>query len=163
MFAKRKPNRLDNYDYGKNGAYFITICVKDKLPILSAINGTPEADCLLNPKLTEIGMIAEHGIQSISSCYEIVSVDNYVIMPNHIHLIIRVDNERGRSMLTSTTVSRIIQQFKGYVTKQCGKPIWQKSFYDHVIRDENDYRSKWQYIDENPAKWSEDKLFAQSL
>lgn len=57
------------------------------------------------------------------------------------------------------TISHIIQQFKGYITKQTGKSIWQKSFYDHVIRDETDYQMIWRYIDENPIRWEEDELY----
>ena len=92
----------------------------------------------------------------ISEKYEKVSVDKYVIMPNHIHLIIVMQN--GRTQF-SPTVSRIIKQFKGKVTKQVGFCIWQKSFYDHIIRDENDYLRIWEYIENNPYKWTEDKYF----
>ncbi len=72
------------------------------------------------------------------------------------------NNRRGDHWSSErNTVSRIIQQFKGYVTKQVGKSIWQKLYYDHIIRDEYDYFTKWQYIDDNPAKWLEDKLYQE--
>ena len=64
----------------------------------------------------------------------------------------------GRTQF-APTLSRILKQFKGSVTKQVGAPIWQKSFYDHVIRNEAEYLDTWAYIDENPAKWTEDDLF----
>ena len=64
-------------------------------------------------------------------------------------------SEKGRAQL-APTVSRIIQQFKGAVTKRIGISVWQKGFYDHIIRNESDYLRIWQYIDTNPAKWQED-------
>lgn len=83
-------------------------------------------------------------------------------LPNHIHLIIRIDNNKcgvdGRTLF-APTISRIIKQFKEFVTKQLGENIWQKSFYDHIIRDENDYKTKWEYIENNPNRWSEDELY----
>ena len=101
-------------------------------------------------------------IEKIHSIYDNVLIDNYIIMPNHIHLIIRIDNngrtQYGRTQF-SPTINRIIKQFKGSITKQIGKPIWQKSFYDHIIRDEIDYQNVWKYIDENPMKWKEDRLY----
>lgn len=63
--------------------------------------------------------------------------------------------------MLAPTISRIIQQFKGYVTKQIGKSIWQKLFYDHIIRDEDDYIIKIQYIENNPSKWFEDKYYTK--
>ncbi|MGN1328321.1 MAG: transposase [Eubacterium sp.] len=121
----RKPNRLKDFDYSQNGMYFITICTKDKKPLLSQIT---VGVCIASPnkiKLTEKGIIVEKGIIGISKHYKNVFVDNYVIMPNHIHLIIRIDDVDGLA-LQAPTISHIIQHFKGYVTKQIGKPIWQK-------------------------------------
>ena len=113
-------------------------------------------------RLTTIGEIAEKGIKGIEEHYNNVFTDNYVIMPNHIHLIISIDeneyDDDGRTMC-APTVSRIMKQFKEFVTKQIGENIWQKSFYDHIIRDENDYKTKWEYIENNPNRWSEDELY----
>ena len=72
-------------------------------------------------------------------------------------MIIRIDKDNRRPQV-APTVSRITQQFKGSVTKQVKKSIWQKGFYDHIIRDEYYYQVKWQYIDDNPIKWAEDEL-----
>ena len=85
-------------------------------------------------------------------------MDNYVIMPNHIHLLLFLYCDNGRAMLVPT-VSRVIQQLKGAVTKRIGHPIWQSRFYDHVIRTERDYRDIYTYIDNNPARWSEDEYY----
>jgi REP element-mobilizing transposase RayT len=84
-------------------------------------------------------------------------MDIFTIMPNHIHMIVRIEND-GRAM-RAPTISRIINQFKGYVAKQIGFSIWQKLFYDEIIRNEQAYRNIWQYINENSAKWVEDKYY----
>lgn len=159
---KRKPNRLKNYDYSQNGIYFITICTNNRKPVLSQIfvgAGIARPHAL---QLTNIGLVAEKGIKGIEKHHENMFIDHYVIMPNHVHLLLRIERPGGRAML-APTVSRIVQQLKGYVSKQSGKKVWQKSFYDHVIRDEQDYFTKWQYIDENPLKWCEDELYQQSF
>lgn len=155
MNKKRKPNRLTDYDYTQNGAYFITICVNDRKSILSSI--TLGANCV---RLSKVGIVIKNEIDIMNTVYENVFVDNYVIMPNHIHLIIRI--ESGRTQF-APTIGRIIKQFKGSITKQIGKSIWQKSFYDHIIRDDYDYQTKWQYIDENPDKWLEDELYTSDI
>ena len=149
----RKPNRLKDYDYSQNGAYFITVCVKNRKPILSYI--PVGANCV---RPSKIGNVVENEIKKISKIYENVTVDNYVIMPNHIHLLIRIDTYGGRTQF-APTIYRIIKQFKGSITKRLGVSIWQKGFYDHVIRDEHDFQIKWQYIADNPLRWQEDYLF----
>ncbi len=149
---KRKQYRLPNYDYSSNGAYFITICTNNKKHLLSSIAVGTTTGRPPETVLTETGIIVDEAITQIPVHYEGVFVDNYVIMPNHIHMIIRIDRNNGRAMLVPT-VSRIIQQMKGYVTKKAGFPVWQEKSYDHIIRDDYDYMTKYQYIDDNPAKW----------
>lgn len=151
---KRKPNRLKNYDYSQSGTYFITVCTCDRKPILSHID--VGANCV---RLTKIGLVIENEIKRLDTIYGNVFVDNYVIMPNHLHLIIRIE-ESGRTQFVPT-ISRIIKQFKGSITKHLSRSVWQKGFYDHIIRDDNDYQTKWKYIDENPIKWAEDELYQQ--
>lgn len=117
----------------------------------------------LNPtQLSKYGTIVDGAIQNIPKFYTNVSVDKYVIMPNHVHMIVLIENEtkttNGR-LIIDPTLSRIVQQLKSYVTKDIGSSIWQKSFYDHVIRDTKDYEGIWKYIDENPLKWSEDNYY----
>ena len=115
------------------------------------------ANCV-RPKISisEIGPLVDKSIGKLNDIYETVCVDKYVIMPNHIHLIVVVQN--GRTQF-APTVSRIIKQFKGKITKQVGFCIWQKSFYDHIIRDEKDYLRIWEYIENNPEKWTEDQYY----
>jgi len=158
----RKQYRLPNYDYSQNGAYFITICTKGRKSILSQISVEASIARPQKIELTKIGVIVDKGIKGIMEHYENVFVDNYVIMPNHIHLIIRIQNNNGRPMVVPT-ISRIIQQFKGFVSKQVGNPIWQEKSYDHIIRDDYDYMTRYQYIDDNPAKWLEDKYYSKDI
>lgn len=114
-----------------------------------------------NPPLSPCGKIVDKAIRNIPSIYPAISVDHYVVMPNHIHLLLQINtDESGRAML-APTVSAVIQQLKGIVTKQIGCSIWQKLFHDHVIRNEADYRKIWQYIDSNPSKWKEDCFYAE--
>ena len=149
---KRKNYRLQGFDYSQNGAYFITICSNNKVCFFSEITvGTSTARPFVI-KLSKTGEIIEKSINAIPTHYKGVYVDNYVIMPNHIHMIIRIQKESGRALLVPT-ISKIIQQMKGYVTKQVGEPVWQNKFYDHIIRDEYDYMIRYQYIENNPANW----------
>ena len=103
----------------------------------------------------------EQAIQNIEHHYPSISVDHYVVMPNHIHLLLQINtDENGRPMVTPT-ISIVVQQMKGYVTKQLGRPIWQKLFHDHVIRNENDYRIIWEYIENNPVQWELDCFYSE--
>ncbi|MBQ7566748.1 MAG: transposase, partial [Oscillospiraceae bacterium] len=106
-------------------------------------------------RLTEIGKQVETAIVSIPTHYPCVSVDRYVIMPNHVHLLLKIERN-GRAMLVPT-VSHVMQQMKGAATKKAGFPIWQTRFFDHIIRDERDYLIRAEYIESNPARWAEDE------
>jgi len=80
-------------------------------------------------------------------------------MPNHIHLLLQIHTDaNGRSMI-APTVSTVVRLMKGAISKQAGFPVWQKGFFDHVIRNEKDYQEIWKYIESNPGKWSEDKRY----
>ena len=93
---KRKPKRLVNYDYSLNGAYFITICTQNRAQILSVIVGTGVLD---RPKikLSQYGIISDEQIKTMNDFYDYISVDKYIIMPNHIHLLISLNSANGRS------------------------------------------------------------------
>ena len=149
---KRKQNRSEGYDYGTAGVYFITSCIKDRRAILSRIPVGETSGLPFEPVLTRYGEIVKSAIENIPKYYPTVFVSNYVIMPDHIHLMLEIcSNNCGRPMV-SPTVNRVLQQTKGYITKQIGFSIWQRSFYDHVVRNENDYKDIWQYIENNPIK-----------
>ena len=153
----RKNIRLENYDYSTAGYYFITICTKDKAETLSNI--VVGANCV-RPKLSEVGKVIEYEMQKLTNIYERVCVDKYVIMPNHVHLIIIISDDinSGRTQF-APTLPRIIKQFKGSITKQLGRKIWQSSFYDRIIRNEKEYLQICKYIENNPIKWTEDEYY----
>ncbi len=158
---KRKSNRLESYDYSSTVAYFVTVCTLKRQNYfwskVGATSGRPP-----DIELSLCGKIVGEAIQNITIAYPELSVDSYVIMPNHIHLLLRVRaDERGRPMV-APTISRVIKQLKGYVSKQIGKTIWQKSFYDHIIRDREDYEEHLKYISENPVRWHDDELYTEN-
>ena len=148
----RKRNRLKHYDYSSCGAYFITICTSDRRNYfwngVGATIGRPQ-----DVDLSQYGKLVDEAINNIPSIYPALKLDHYVIMPDHIHLllIIRAD-EYGRPMV-APTISRVVQQLKGYITKRIGHSICQKLFFDHVIRNRQDYEEHVKYICDNPVKW----------
>lgn len=152
---KRKNIRLNDYNYSSNGAYFITICTKNKENLLWKNVGANCVRPLDQLPLSKIGIVIENEIYKLNTVYENIKVDKYQIMPNHIHLIIFIyEDSNGRTQF-APNISRIIKQFKGSITKQIGFSIWQKSFYDRVIRNEKEYQSVWNYIHNNPLKYLE--------
>ena len=156
--SKRKQNRLTEYDYRTPNAYFITICTNDRNNLLWKDTGTYIA-CPESVPLTKLGIITRQSITEIPNHYPMMSVDNFVIMPNHVHLLLQINTDvNGRSMI-APTISTVVRLMKGTVSKQAGFSVWQKGFYDHVIRNDNDYRDTWNYIEGNPSKWTEDKLY----
>ena len=157
-FPKRKPNRLTEYDYSTPNAYFITICTKNRMNLfwtdVGAIIDRPD-----NVPLSNLGMIAQQSIEDIPKHYSAVSVNHSVIMPNHIHLLLQINTDVDGRPMAAPTISTVINQTKGIVSKKAGFSIWQKGFYDHVIRSEQDYLDIWNYIEGNPGEWAKDKLF----
>ena len=175
---ERKPIRLKNYDYSSAGAYFITICTKERKKLLSEICvGT---DVLDGPhiNLTEYGKIAEKHIKNMDSFYENLSVKNYIIMPNHIHLLIEIketekwmknicgqqnkieeNGPSGTPVPTNSTIARFISTFKRFCNKEYGKNIWQYRSNDHIIRNSAEYEKICNYIEYNTVKWEEDCFY----
>ena len=162
---KRKPIRIVDYDYSTPGAYFITVCTANREKIFwsdrrgelcSPAYNTQTGDqrSPLRAELSDVGKIVDAEIQKLNTVYDAVRVDKYCIMPDHIHFIISINtDENGRTQF-APTISRVIKQFKGSITKQIGRPIWQKSFYDHGIRNQQDYDEIWEYIENNPLKYA---------
>lgn len=160
----RKHTRLKDYNYSTSGAYFITTCTKNKKPVLNKIVGT---DVLGGPQIFtfKYGKIVEKQIQEMSHFYDNIFVDKYIIMTNHIHLVLIVtetqDGPPRTSVSTNNYVSNFIGTFKRLCNRKIGENIWQYRSYDHIIRNEHDYRKIWEYIDGNPARWSEDKFYIE--
>lgn len=157
-FPQRKPNRLTEYDYSTPNAYFLTICTENRKNLfwmdVGAIIDRPE-----NVPLTNLGCLVRQCIIEIPMHYPMISVDNFVVMPNHIHLLLQIHTDADGRSLIAPTISTVVRLMKGTVSKQAGFSVWQKGFYDHVIRNDKDYQSIWNYIEGNPGKWTEDQLY----
>ena len=161
QFPLRKHPRLKSVNYNENGAYFITICTHNKVRSLSHVvvgRGLAPAEI----RLTKYGVITESELKNNSKRYPDVNVDHYVIMPNHIHMLLTINASAGAS--PRPTVMDVICSFKSLSTRICNQSghqgkLFQTSFHDHIIRNEKDYLEIWQYIEDNPAKWAEDKYY----
>ncbi len=187
-FPQRKHPRLRNFDYSTTGAYFLTICTKDRKPLLSTIVGRDaRATLSLAPavsdrpdnspintndasdpqfvgrglapavKLTRYGIIAEEQIAYLEERYPHIIIDDYIIMPDHIHMIIIIKHSAAGAS-PRPTVTDIVCAYKSLTTKACKEvlPIdrlFQTSFYEHVIRNKRDHDALVKYTYENPLKW----------
>lgn len=154
-YPNRKLPRLKGYDYSSPRYYFATICTHEKRHIFGKCN-----------KLNHFGNIAKTQMEAIAGHYEHVFVDKYVIMPNHIHAIIVIEAYSAERSRPFPTLSTIIGQYKSGVARTIHATapdmiVWQKSFHDHVIRNEHDYLNIWQYIDTNPLTWETDCFYTE--
>jgi len=162
----RKRIRLTNYDYSQNGAYFITICTERKQKLLCSIVGDGVLD-VPEVQLTEYGKIVKDRMDEINVTYHGIQIEKYVIMPNHVHMIVMITGEINPGGGTSRTPSptnaaipRLISTLKRLTNRTIGHNIWQRSYHDHVIRDRDDYLKIWNYIDGNPSKWQSDCYYS---
>lgn len=158
---KRKRNRLVNYDYSSHGAYFVTICTEERKKVLSDILG--DGFHVLKVE----GKIAAEWIERIPEKYPGVHICNFVVMPNHIHMLLMIDGTCGTGN-PSPTLGNIIGWYKYTVSKEInlkkmtsGNRVFQRSYHDHIIRGEKDYLKIWEYIDTNPIRWSDDCFYAE--
>lgn len=159
----RKTTRLKGYDYSTPGAYFVTICTKDK-KCLFEIETVGNALCGVPPVQNEI---IHKWLKETENKFNI-KIDKYVIMPNHIHLIAVIsERHAGRSLhdamrwFKTMATNDYIKGVKTGILKPFDKKIWQKSFHDHIIRGKEDYQKIWQYIDTNALKWEQDKFYTE--
>ena len=161
----RKPNRLREYDYSQPGCYFVTICTKERRPLFWA-EDVPDtsvgADIIrLRPiLLSKLGLVVEHAILEMPRRYANVTLDQYVIMPNHVHILLTLGDQNGRMISALTKgLPIVVGQMKRTVSKQAHMDIWQKGYHDHVVRNDADYLRIWDYMETNPAKWREDRYY----
>ena len=158
-FPTRKPNRLPNYSYSQNGCYFLTLCTNQRKPILSRIS---EGTVFEPPAvvLTEYGKLVEQQILSMEQCYCDIRFEHYVIMPNHVHLLVSVgEPSGGRVYPANDRIPSLVSTLKRFTNKTAGVDLWQRSYHDHVIRDYRDFQNRWNYIQNNPAKWILDRYY----
>ena len=168
----RRSIRLPGYDYSQNGYYSVTICTFNRESIFGDIaNG--------KMKLNQLGIIVNHNWAAIPDHYPYVTVDTYTIMPNHIHGILNIDRYVGANDYsplpqtdkskpgTSKTIGAIIRGFKIGVAEWSRKQsdffaVWQRNYYEHIIRNEKDYWAIRQYIIDNHKNWEKDELYKRS-
>jgi REP element-mobilizing transposase RayT len=169
---KRKSTRLKNYDYSSTGVYFVTICTQDRKQILSEIirvhqsftdtsENSAVGEGLAPPvyivNLKSCGEIVKEQLQQVEQRFPNVSVKDYVIMPDHIHVILYLRKETGGAS-PSPTLDDVICAFKSLISRVCKQKhgiekIFQRSSADHIIRDREDYETRRKYIYENPKRW----------
>ena len=159
---KRRSIRLPEYDYSKPGAYFITICSFNKEQIFGKIS---------NGKiiLSKIGKLGEKYLKEIPDHFEDVFVDEYVVMPNHIHFIITIVGFQNIEPLQNKyqkiipkSIGSIIRSYKASVTRRCKENDyknfkWQRNYFEHIIRNEEDHFRIKEYIQNNPLQWELDE------
>jgi putative transposase len=164
MLPKRKPLRLQGYDYGQNGAYYITVCTYQRTCLFGdIING----EMVLNDE----GRIIEAEWLRTPLLRNDVLLDEFIIMPNHVHMIlffvggdcIAPPMQPHGTMQSSPTLGTIMRGFKSSCTKQINhyrqtsnQPVWQRGYHDHIVRNEHDLNRIRQYIINNPLQWADD-------
>ncbi len=155
----RRSIRLRGYDYSQAGAYFVTICTHDRESLLGEI---VEGEMILN----EYGQVMTECWIWLAKQFAYLELDEWVVMPNHLHgIIIITDARRGGSRTAPTKpLGRLVGAFKTVSTKQInqmrhtpGTRVWQRNYYEHVIRNEDELnRLRW-YILDNPVQWNMDE------
>jgi REP element-mobilizing transposase RayT len=176
-YPQRKTVRLKNFDYSSNGAYFITICTQDKANLFGEIVGADSISARVSNDsiptnnvmmLNAPGQMIDEIYNETIAEFSMITENHYVIMPNHFHSIIiisRADIESAPTMSTfvqsfkRNTTIKYINGVKTGLYNPFNKRIWQRGFYDHIIRNEREYLKILQYIDENPEKWSNDRFY----
>ncbi|KKP51719.1 MAG: hypothetical protein UR42_C0011G0011 [Candidatus Roizmanbacteria bacterium GW2011_GWA2_33_33] len=176
VIKHRKQNRLNGFNYSSNGYYFVTICTKDREKYFGNIIDNKMV-------LNNIGEIVNTCWLEIPNHFPNVELDEFQIMPNHVHMIIIINNKSNTKNKSpvgnkyfcslqniniswqtklSGSLSSVIRGFKIGVTKKCRTNnnkiiIWQKSFYDQIIRTEYSLYFIRQYIHDNPLNWESDR------
>jgi REP element-mobilizing transposase RayT len=176
----RRSIRLHGYDYSQEGLYFVTLCTQNRACLFGEI-----ADGEM--RLNEIGKMIEKWCAELSHKFQDIILDAYIIMPNHFHAIIvntstpvgadlRVCPELGEHEYilgehTGSPLHVVVQWFKTMTTNEYirgvktlgwqpfNKRVWQRNYYEHIIRDHNDYARIAGYIADNPDNWANDDLY----
>ncbi len=152
---KRKRTRLRGYDYNSPGAYHLILCSNEHKLLFSKIHKQT-----YEITLTKYGNIIDETIQFLNKL-DGQSIANYVIMPNHIHIILIIEENNEKRKTQNSKVSTFVNSLKRFTNKKSKINLWQRSFYDSIIEKEEDFYEVWRYIDENPIKWSLDEYYKE--
>ncbi|MGM9626902.1 MAG: transposase [Faecousia sp.] len=163
----RKRTRLEGWSYSSEGIYFLTLCAKDKKPIFSRVVGCGILDAPY-AALTEYGVCVQDSLLFLSNSNSGISLEKWVIMPNHVHILLRLNEEpslaQGASRMprpTNAAIPKFVSSLKRFTNRKTGVELWQDGYHNHIVRNEPDYLRIWQYIDNNPAVWLEDKYYSE--
>ena len=140
----RKNLRLPTYDYHQEGIYFTTFCTRNKSCVLGQI-----LQGRFHP--SSLGIITEKTIHKFSSYYEHIHINQHVIMPNHVHILIEFSNYQK-----NISLSHIVNAIKGTVTRTGKISVWQRGYYERVIRNAEELKRCQEYIQNNPLQWELD-------
>ena len=155
----RKHPRLKGYDYSRAGVYFLTLCTAGKRCILSTVVGRGILDAPLL-RLTPQGECVQKTLDYLNGHWDGLTVEASVIMPNHIHLLVALhggaEGASGKPRPTEMRIPQFVSSLKRFTNRETGEKLWQTSYHDHVIRDDNDFLEHWNYLVSNPARWAED-------
>jgi putative transposase len=171
----RRSIRLQSYDYGQDGAYFVTICTHERACLFGTV---ADGEMVLNT----CGCLVEEDWNNLPVWRENVELDAFVVMPNHLHGIVVIQNDRTNGVgtinraptgkfgtMAAGSLSSIVAAYKAGVTRRVNQlrgtpsaPVWQRNYYEHIVRDEADLGRIRSYIEANPSRWREDSLYAAS-
>lgn len=168
MIARRRHSvRLRGHDYRSSGSYFVTICVHPQL-WRQEVFGRVEKSVFLRNRF---GQIADDAWHDLPNHHKTVRLDTFIVMPNHLHCIINLENEVGDNWQEgkfakpqADSLSVVISSFKASVTRHISQfrnqktVVWQRSFYEHIVRTEKSLYAIRRYIQENPLSWQDDEL-----
>ena len=165
MKAVRKKMRLAGWNYSNEGTYFLTLCAKDRKPLFSRIVGRGILDAP-EIKLTGIGAAVQDSACYLAEKHPEMIFHHWVIMPNHVRILLSlspngkvVGGASGKPRPTDSEIPKLISSLKRFTNRKMAMELWQDGYYDHIIRDEQDFLVRWQYIENNPAAWLEDDYY----
>jgi len=165
----RKYPRLKKYDYSQSGSYFVTFCVKNRYELLGRVVEA-KINAPQSVKLTDLGEVVQQSIEFMKNSNSGVKVPKYVIMPNHVHMIITLTTSATEKTVGhgSPTLQSLVGRIKSYTANRWNEmcsskylTFWQRSFHEHIIRNDSEYLTICQYIDDNPTKWNDDEYYNQ--
>ena len=167
MHPVRKRMRLDGWDYSEEGTYFLTLCAKDRKSLSSRIVGRGILDAP-EVQLSVYGTQVLEALQFLRDYHPEMVFHHWVIMPNHVHILLSIceesrcgDGAPGKSRPTGAAIPQIVSSLKRFTNRKAGMDLWQSGYYDHIIRDEQDFLTRWQYIENNPAAWLDDDYYVE--
>ena len=163
--TRKNSLRLQGYDYSRPGAYFITLCTKNGEMMFGEVVYAPCAKM----KLTAYGTVVQTVLEQVNEHYANLRLEAYIIMPNHIHMLIQII-DRGNYAETEITsnpckalTATVVRTLKTLTTKAIGFSLWQRSYYDNIVRNAHEYEIIKNYIENNPSTWAKDKFYCTPI